>query len=829
MEPEHTGFYTVMADTLHISKKPCHLQRRFLQQASFTTPETATIKREAILQEKQKKLNQRFQQVQYAVEQIEIRREHRRRAILQSLETAEHKRQTYLDKRRIASKNLVERAKVVAHQNLCRYKAKQEILRARLESRLEESEARRLRLQTHRLSKTAGRTKRAACSEKEKSKKKEDASVLLMNAQQPKKKSHKRRWSVLREAYVSLGLPPLTSTTVGFNELKSLLHQPKVVAVTSKVLSIALSTGDKESRRNARIFLTAYMILMCPREVLEDRQGVKEQSLLSRAERLLEQFEVWIEAHGTPTGSTERHGLVENWLSYYSSFEEWKERDKQRLIADIKAYYYELHRVRQTLEKQEATDVCEQITQQMQQVKANIFKIGGTSAMDGLEEMEKDKVDSEEAESLPIDYSQFFHVQEDLLSAHYSNEEIAHELIMDPHFTVKSHQGNAFEKKIREVVTRAFFDKLQQEIEQGNTQFLLDIFKDLRERLLCLVPPGSTTYSSIENGIDLTILQQQMKNSVFDINEYLQSIITVISTICAPVRDEAVEALRACHEPAQQIQRLLSLLDLMLFDTANSQLETLRPYLIAFAVKHEQASFQQQLTSQRTHLTKTRAWIHSSVERLTLIAHQRNPQGIQSRYNKPTSEAIFTDAIVHLILDSQVVSAETVPETLFLDVKRLATYQNEIEALVIVSALLILAKNFGTTDAAQLKHLTGTLFSLLEDASTTIDHLALEIERNIDGVEEQRSLVRSMVDKTLSHTDTVYSLLTRRVASIIRNYLLNGQPLTEATATSHGLGHVYKPLNDVCHKILILSQHHRKVYDQWYSELIIEKQNELAG
>ncbi|KAI9032799.1 T-complex protein 11-domain-containing protein [Phycomyces nitens] len=825
MSPENTGFYTVDADKLHTSRKPFHLQRRFHQQQSLTTLETAELKREAFLQERREKLHQKFQQVQSVVRQVKASREHRRILILQSLEAAETNRRTQIEERRMASKNLVERAKIIASQNIRRHQAEQERLRARLESRLKASEARRLCLQDLRTAKMASRRKQPKKEEGFGGPLKSKGSVKSskISTKTCPETGHTKKqvgWSSLLKAYQALGLPALTSQ-VDFNELGRILHQSKVVAVTSKVLSIALSLTDKDSRRRARILLTAYMMLMCPREILQDRNGNEEQMLLTSAKDVLVQFETWMAVHGPHAGQAERRVFVDSWTNYRSLFEAWKKRDQKELVNDMIAYYLELSNVKRTLEEHDAEGIGAQLEKQLEQVKEKIVQVGGPGALERLTSLESEKDISEDVQEDKETKTPVYKPDLNTLFGSFSNipnERLAHELIVNPDFKLEQKKESSFEQHVKTIATKAFFDKLKTDLENGDTSSLPGLLSDIRERLLGLSPLDADLRETLLEIMDIELIQQQAANKSLDVNKYLQTVVDAIAQLCAPVRDEAIAIIRQGNQPIVQIQQLLELLDLMALDLANFKLAAIRPHLVEIGVQYEQEAFAKTI-AENPAMPITRLWLRTASHRLYSIASQRNPENIQPHINKPSHKAVIEDAFVGLVIASDLINSETVPETLLWDTDRLAVYQNDIQALVIVACLLMLAKNFGSP--ADPPQLATTLFELLKDPTTTIDSLALEVQRGLG--EERKPLVRSMVDKTLSHTDTIYLLLTRRVAAIIRTYLNSPQTLTPAAAASQGLEHVFKPLSDVCASLYRLVTHHRKVYGPWYDRIISEE------
>lgn len=130
--------------------------------------------------------------------------------------------------------------------------------RAELESRIEKTEARRL-------------------AHLNRYKKQPKGLIQESTETQPVKKSS---WSVLLKLFYELNLPRSSSsdTWLSFHAISQLIHQAKVVVLTTKVLNTALKQADDESRRlDARVLLTSYLVLMCPKEIFQNVEGEDEK------------------------------------------------------------------------------------------------------------------------------------------------------------------------------------------------------------------------------------------------------------------------------------------------------------------------------------------------------------------------------------------------------------------------------------------------------------------------------------------------------------------------------------------------------------------------
>jgi hypothetical protein len=325
---------------------------------------------------------------------------------------------------------------------------------------------------------------------------------------------------------------------------------------------------------------------------------------------------------------------------------------------------------------------------------------------------------------------------------------------------------------------------------------------------LSLISPKSHLYQRIEHDIDLDLIKQEIKQNAFDMNQMIRYLTDIMATLCAPVRDSEIQAIRQLvDKPVEQLKSIFHLLDNMSLDMANFRLRTLRRSLMPIAVDYEREKFAEMLSSGMIQLVRTKRWLTESCERCQ---------------NAAGHDALFAEAFVSLLQHPKVLMADQLPETLMLDAKRITSFQNELQANTIVAALLMLARNFGTISAQKQSELAIKLFAILEDKSTSIDNLTVEIERAVGDVTERREMIRNMVDKTLSHTDTVYSLLSRRIASVIKSAIQNKQFVNDRVITSNGLEHIKNNLQLLSQRIITLTQFHRQVYAPWYDEMISE-------
>jgi hypothetical protein len=229
---------------------------------------------------------------------------------------------------------------------------------------------------------------------------------------------------------------------------------------------------------------------------------------------MLQLFEIWLRAHGRPGATAARLAFVNAWNDYNLLFETWKSRDCDQLIKNMINYYVELSTLRQSVIAQQqngdATAVGDQLEQQLEQVKTRLQKVGGNDAIESLQralEMasgststgrrKQQQINTPRSPTLDNEYETQQNASNNnanpeqlgqLLNGYtqpssgLTNEQLAHELIMDPEFKLERYSpSNDLEKRVKMMAEKAFFDKVAEDIEQGRAELSLpSLIKDVK-------------------------------------------------------------------------------------------------------------------------------------------------------------------------------------------------------------------------------------------------------------------------------------------------------------------------------------------------------------
>ncbi|OAJ36478.1 hypothetical protein BDEG_20644 [Batrachochytrium dendrobatidis JEL423] len=434
----------------------------------------------------------------------------------------------------------------------------------------------------------------------------------------------------------------------------------------------------------------------------------------------------------------------------------------------------------------------------------------------------------------------------------FSNEQLAHELIMDPNFNLKKPTPSPLEQRITDIARRAFFDSVRQQVADGDySHHIIQIIKDIKQGLMSMVAEDSKIAAEIHSVLSFDLIQQQITHNVFDLPRCIKYAGDKMLQLCAPMRDASIRKLAVESDIVNVLSQMLEILDEMKLDLTNYRLQALKPHLKRQAAEYEREKFATALKSGTASLTRTSEWLHASVAHLKSVAASRNPEKIDHPDLSIKFQDAFHSALLSIVFSNTSVDPATIPETLVMDAARFFAFQNQVQAISITAALLMLTKNIvpelrATRDFISMVDLKNKISALLNDAETNMDNLSLQIistvneslakkQAMLNGLacsssqtatasaktltEEQENMIRSMVTKTLSSKDPVYTLLSRRVQMTLKQHLDRGV-FGKNSLASHGLDLVADELEQVSTRLYVLASHNKDVYAEYYDEIL---------
>ena len=207
------------------------------------------------------------------------------------------------------------------------------------------------------------------------------------------------------------------------------------------------------------------------------------------------------------------------------------------------------------------------------------------------------------------------------------------------------------------------------------------MFETLQDVLKTLVPERD--HPSIMQNLDISLMMQQTRKGVLDMNALANWLATLLKTHCAPMRDEWADRMveqigsgsqsQNPREIVNGLQTLFAILEAMKLDVANHQIRAFRVLLVEDTIPFLQEYFRNKTESDNFQVDMSRAW----------YLHLRD-QGLRNADNKPVDNfwpvSVLFQGLCGLLL--QFKNPDTFPETLIFDSDRLWKLRSSLQNLI---------------------------------------------------------------------------------------------------------------------------------------------------
>ncbi|KAI4464039.1 testis-specific protein pbs13 t-complex 11 [Holotrichia oblita] len=331
---------------------------------------------------------------------------------------------------------------------------------------------------------------------------------------------------------------------------------------------------------------------------------------------------------------------------------------------------------------------------------------------------------------------------------------LVHQIVVDKDFKLErvEPEPNTWHRFVKDNMHKAFWEILKEELAEDppnyNQAFVL--LEDIKTRLFSVLLPQHTKIKQqISEILDSELIKQQAQQGVIDFPHYAQYVLSVMSKLCAPIRDERIKELSEKTDVIEVFRGILEVplnfmiitpsildfyyslqtLDLMVLDMANFTIELAKPEIIAHSVELERKKFADFLSVQADGLQHTRRWLLRHVDTSIPV-----PTGVDSvSYIKNVTKRAFTEACIDLLEWDENLPF---PETFMLDQLRLQDLQQRADKLILTgSVLLITVSNVGLN----LQSVAAFKQSIKEHTSVLLQSVKTnkEMEASLPNIAEQ--------------------------------------------------------------------------------------------
>lgn len=214
---------------------------------------------------------------------------------------------------------------------------------------------------------------------------------------------------------------------------------------------------------NVRVFLAAFMIAFKPTHVF-DSMGVLEQALFESAGPLLTKFQRIVEA----TASSASFASVSSDVTfnfplmlfeYFKRFKAWKVPDEAKLVCRIKHALVALYQAELQLPPDEPEDSKLKIefTTQIVRLRSKLEQISGPDALDAFDIQRKaGRAGLSNGSNGVITEARI--TMYTTLPGRITNEQLAHELLLDPGFALDDVGGSGLESSVQHNIRESFHE-----------------------------------------------------------------------------------------------------------------------------------------------------------------------------------------------------------------------------------------------------------------------------------------------------------------------------------------------------------------------------------
>ncbi|KAG5312775.1 T11L1 protein, partial [Acromyrmex insinuator] len=415
------------------------------------------------------------------------------------------------------------------------------------------------------------------------------------------------------------------------------------------------------------------------------------------------------------------------------------------------------------------------------------------------------------------------------------NMALAHEIAVDVNFQLQKlePEDGSFHRRVKEIMHKAFWNLLAEQLAEDPPDYshALVLMKEIKESLDELVPlHNAKIKENIREVLDLDLIKQQAEKGVLDFHHYGQYIISIMSKICAPVRDEKIRELSQQVDIVETFKGVMELLQLMRLDLANFTITMMRPNIIASSIEYEKAKFADFLKINSNGLQYTEKWLlrHFDAEKIT------GSSSTGTNNVRQITHSLLTEAYLDLLEWDFNPDAET----LMLDQGRLLELRDITCRLSIVGSVILLVNNtIGGPIHGVLsfkknikEHLNALLDSVHsnKDLEAAIPNIILQVKtdvkttlQEINAAElspELETLLEGQIADLIDPKHKIRYLVSLRIRQFLQKIIQSQS--TAPQQVPPGLSSLQEELTAIAARFVILVSHNRSVFWEYYQDIV---------
>ncbi|KAM8807396.1 T-complex protein 11-like protein 1 [Eudromia elegans] len=431
-----------------------------------------------------------------------------------------------------------------------------------------------------------------------------------------------------------------------------------------------------------------------------------------------------------------------------------------------------------------------------------------------------------------------------------TNMALAHEIVVNGDFHIKPAElpEHSLEKKVRDIVHKAFWDCLEAQLREEPPTYdhAIKLLGEIKETLLSFLLPGHTRLrNQITEVLDLDLIKQEAENGALDIAKLVEFVIGMMGTLCAPARDEEIKKLKDINEIVPLFRAIFSVLDLMKMDMANFAVTSIRPKLMQQSAEYERKKFQEFLEKQPNALDLVTDWLQEAADDLVklrcrkLLSHCAEDEGAATAAASALgSAAVQNQAYLKLLKWDHV--NRPFPETVLMDQARFQEIQLELEQLLLTGTVLLVTfsaagsalagiPGFAEKIKAIVKVLLAGMhlpsFNVRESLATVGEKVCAELNSCLAQhgfaplAPDRETGLKGQIQAAANADNAICSLIDSRIQKFLGSYLASSHQKS-LPALPGGLGPIQRELEEIAAKYVRLVNYNKMVFGPYYDAVL---------
>ena len=528
--------------------------------------------------------------------------------------------------------------------------------------------------------------------------------------------------SAIIRRFVGEGMLGLVKT-IPFEEQVVLLRKKSVVGKTKSLMlriqTICSLLSDYRGQEgdspvvNVRVVLAAWMIVYKSREVFEEFNDVVNE-LIEAAKKLLQCLEQIIYGYSTDNAfcrvsADAANAFIPLLFDYLKKFKVWKVPDEQKLTLRIKHALFALHGAQDVLPEDESVEspLRVELVAQIKRLSDKLVQIAGPGK---LREFETERANGRISGSMSVACALRLRIPEGWPThdpnARTSNEELAHQLLLDPTFQLPdvAEMRSAISQQIHAGFVDSFWKSLvdDQTLEPACYVRVIRVLQEVIGGVREAWGTGTFVFSgrvSVPTESDMQHFKRRLDTNAIEMPEVMEVITGIFNAVRAiqvfnrvTPMDANWRALKGSLEASSDrhsrvvafteiLKGLLHWVNVHRIDAANARLRLVSPVIRDNGIDYEQGKYNARLAGGLNE-RNTVAYVIGGIVK-AVAANLTDVDSLRS--GSPAAfEKVAVTAFIDCILN---VRDRDIPETLVFDAFEMPKIEDGFKCMARLTAM----------------------------------------------------------------------------------------------------------------------------------------------